>query len=81
MVSYKECHAGQHLVHRELAFTHKSACFREGAGQYPHLEILKVLKMVYYADQALPDDTTGPASTPHKTDDIRHLQKKSTQHT
>lgn len=54
MVNCKECHAGQHLAHRELAFAHKPTCSRDGIGQHPYIELLEVLKMMHLADQPLP---------------------------
>lgn len=65
MVNCKECHAGQPMEHRELAFTHKAWCSLEGIGQFPYLELFEVLKMVHYADQPLPT-TTAPAWTSPK---------------
>lgn len=58
MVNCKECHAGQHQAHCELAFVHRPTCSREGSGQYPYIELLEMLKMTHYADQPLPVDAT-----------------------
>ncbi|WP_311968935.1 hypothetical protein [Pseudomonas baltica] len=65
MVNCKECHAGQHQAHRELAFVHRPTCSSEGPGQYPYIELLEVLKMVHYADLPLPTET-HPAWLPPK---------------
>lgn len=59
MVNCKECHAGQHQAHRDLAFVHKPSCSREGVGQYPYIELLEVLKMMHFTDQRL-----SPALSP-----------------
>jgi hypothetical protein len=64
MVNCTECHAGQHLAHRELAFVHNPTCSREGPGQYPYIELLEVLKMVHYADEPLPKDAPAAWSPP-----------------
>lgn len=66
MVNCKECHAGQHLAHREMAIAHKPICSREGIGEYPYIELFEVLKMMHYADQLLPSSGLPPAWMPPK---------------
>jgi hypothetical protein len=43
MINCSECHAAQFMAHRSLAFVHKADCSREGAGQYPYLDLLAIL--------------------------------------
>jgi hypothetical protein len=44
MLNCTECHAPQFMEWREFAFVHASGCSRQGLGQYPYLELLKILE-------------------------------------
>ena len=64
MVSCTECHRAQHMSLRNLAFVHSDNCTRKGAGQFPYVELLEMLKLLDLADQPLPSNCEVPWSPP-----------------